>query len=266
MKPLTVPLVQRMKSRAEKIAMLTAYDASFAKLANVAGVDVILVGDSLGMVVRGYRDMVAVTMEDVIYHTECVAASNSRALLIADLPFMSYATVPLALTNAGRLIQAGAAMVKLEGGSFLVETISSLTERGIPVCAHLGLTPQSIHVLGGYKVQGRQSAEVQQLINDARAIEAAGAKMLVLECVMPEVAKEITQQLTIPVIGIGAGPHTDGQVLVCYDMLGMTLGMSLTFVKNFLPEAGEDGVVGAMTAYVNAVKTGQFPAEEHSFS
>lgn len=265
MKPITVPALQRMKENAEKIVMLTAYDAGFARLSNEAGVDVILVGDSLGTVISGYNDTVAVTLDQMIYHTRCVAAVNRRALLITDLPFMTYATLEQSLQSAMQLMQAGAMMVKLEGGAFLAQTIVELTCRGIPVCAHLGLTPQSIHLLGGYKVQGRHAPEIEQLIADALALEAAGARMLVLECVIPAVAQEITERLKIPVIGIGSGSGCDGQVLVCHDMVGIT-DKSPTFVKNFLPEAGARGILGAIECYVAAVKSGEFPGKEHCFS
>jgi 3-methyl-2-oxobutanoate hydroxymethyltransferase len=265
-KPQTVTLktLNRYKQQGQKFAMLTAYDASFARLANDNGVEVLLVGDTLGNVIQGQATTVSVTMDHMIYHTRWVAQGNQGALVIADLPFMSYSRTEQALNNASRLMQAGAQMVKMEGGAWLAETIIQLKRGGIPVCAHLGLTPQSIHALGGYQVQGRQPAQAQQLIEDSQALAAAGAALLVLECVPGKLAAKITELLDIPVIGIGAGAATDGQVLVLYDLLGISLGYTPKFAKNFLAEAGGD-ISTAISHYVAAVKTGTFPAAEHIF-
>jgi 3-methyl-2-oxobutanoate hydroxymethyltransferase len=257
----TVSVLAKMKAAQQKIACLTAYDASFAKILNVAGVDVILVGDSLGMVIQGEATTVPVTVDDMVYHTKCVARANERALLIADMPFMSYATVEQTLGNATRLMQAGGAhMVKLEGGAEQIAVVRALTARGIPVCAHLGLTPQSVHKLGGYRVQGRAPEAAQILLDDALALEAAGADLLVLECVPAQLAQTISQRLRIPVIGIGAGMACDGQVLVLYDVLGIAPRMP-KFSRNFMQ--AQASIADAVSAYVKAVKSQQFPAPEH---
>lgn len=261
----TLDHLQTMKKQDEKIAMLTAYDASLAKILDSAGVDVLLVGDTLGMVCQGLSTTIPVTLEDMVYHTRCVARGNQKALLMVDLPFLTYATPQQAMTNAGQLMQAGAAIVKLEGGEVFAETIRSITQQGIPVCAHLGLTPQSVHSLGGFKVQGKYPKQAQQIRSDALLLQEAGARMLILECIPYALAQEITQSLSIPVIGIGAGPYCDGQVLVTYDLLGLTEGKPYTFVKNFLlDEPG--GIPAAIKNYVDQVKKGIFPGLEHSFS
>jgi 3-methyl-2-oxobutanoate hydroxymethyltransferase len=261
----TINTLQAMKARDEKIACLTAYDASFAARVDEAGVDVVLVGDSLGMVVQGEATTLPVQMEDVIYHTCAVARGLKRALLIADMPFMSYATLDWALTNAARLMQEGGAqMVKLEGGSDQVETVRALTRNNIPVCAHLGLQPQSVHRIGGYRVQGREQDAAQQMLADAKALQDAGASLLVVECIPTALAAELSSALDIPVIGIGAGAEVDGQVLVLYDMLGITPGNVPRFAKDFL--TGEPGgVPAALRAYVDAVRAKTFPAAEHTF-
>ncbi|WP_339490354.1 3-methyl-2-oxobutanoate hydroxymethyltransferase [Pseudomonas sp. EL_65y_Pfl2_R95] len=265
MADITLTTLQSLKQSGEKIAMLTSYDATFAHAACQAGVDVLLVGDSLGMVLQGHDSTLPVTTAEMAYHVASVKRGNQGALIVADLPFMAYATIEQTLTNAATLMQAGAHMVKLEGAVWLAEPIRLLAERGIPVCAHLGLTPQAVHVLGGYKVQGRQEAQARQMRADAMALEQAGAAMLVLECVPSELANEITQAVSIPVIGIGAGAGTDGQVLVMHDMLGLSLtGRAPKFVKNFM--VGQNSVQGALTAYVRAVKDQSFPAAEHGFS
>lgn len=252
------------KRAGEKFAVLTAYDASFASLLEQAGVDVILVGDSLGMVIQGHETTLPVTMEDMIYHTRAVAAGCSRALLMADLPFMSANTPEQALTNAGRLMQEGGAqIVKLEGGAAQAETVYALARHGIPVCAHLGLQPQSVHKLGGYRVQGRDGDAAQAMRVDARALEQAGADLLLLECVPRALARDITAAASVPVIGIGAGPECDAQVLVLYDLLGITAGRTPKFARNFMTEAGS--VAAAVETYVQAVKDGSFPAPEHCF-
>ncbi|HIJ21815.1 MAG: 3-methyl-2-oxobutanoate hydroxymethyltransferase [Gammaproteobacteria bacterium] len=261
---ITVTTLMGMKANQQKIAVLTAYDFSFARQLDQAGVDVVLVGDSLGMVVQGRETTIPVTMDDMVYHSRLVERGLERALLVADLPFMSYATSEQALTNAGRLMkEGGAQMVKLEGGADQVETVTLLVSRNIPVCAHLGLQPQSVHRLGGYHVQGRQQEAAQQMVADAAALESAGASMLVLECVPAVLAAEISAALEIPVIGIGAGIECDGQVLVLYDLLGITSGAVPRFVKNFLQDT--TSVSTALTAYVDAVKSRHFPTIEHSF-
>jgi 3-methyl-2-oxobutanoate hydroxymethyltransferase len=260
----TISTLQRMKEAGEKIAVLTSYDASFARLAEAAGVDVLLVGDSLGMVVQGRESTVPVTVDEMVYHTANVARVRQRALVVADMPFMSYSTPAEALHNAGRLMkEGGAQMVKLEGGAPQVETVLHLTRHAIPVCAHLGLLPQSVHQLGGYRVQGRDVDGARQIREDAVSLQQAGAQLLVLECVPAQLAAEVTQSLRIPVIGIGAGTDTDGQVLVVYDMLGITSGKRPSFVRNFMEGAGS--VEQAMAAYVQAVKFRTFPAPEHCF-
>lgn len=260
----TIATMMQMKQEGEKITMLTSYDASFTRVLETAGIDSILVGDSLGMVIQGQESTLPVSVEEMVYHTRCVARGRSAALLIADMPFMSYSSADTALGNASRLMKEGGAhMVKLEGGAPQLETVHQLTMHGIPVCAHLGLQPQSVHKLGGYRVQGKDQESAREIKEDAMALEAAGAQMLVLECVPHELAAEITQLLKIPVIGIGAGVECDGQVLVVYDMLGITSGRRPRFVKDFMTEA--DSVLEAVSAYIRAVKEKRFPAEEHSF-
>ena len=265
MPDVTLTALQRLKSTGEKITMLTCYDATLAQAASQAGVEVLLVGDSLGMVLQGHDSTLPVTVEDMAYHTACVKRGNRGALILADLPFMAHATLPLAFEHCAALMRAGAHMVKLEGAAWLADTIHQLAERGVPVCAHLGLTPQTVNVLGGYKVQGRDEAQAQRLRDDARTLEAAGAAMLLLECVPSDLASEIAAAAQVPVIGIGAGSGTDGQVLVMHDMLGVSLSArSPRFVKNFL--ADQTSIPAAFTAYVEAVKGGTFPAPEHGFN
>ena len=263
---ITVPALLQMKSQGRKFAALTAYDALFAELISSAGVEVILVGDSLGMVLQGHDSTLPVTLDDMIYHMHCVRRGNRGSLIMADLPFMSYAAEHQSLETAAALMRAGAHAVKLEGGAWLSESTRLLTERGIPVCAHMGLTPQSINRLGGYRVQGRNPEQAHTLIEEALVLQDAGASLLLLECVPVQLGKEITQRLEIPVIGIGAGPHTDGQIMVMHDMLGITPPAikAPKFVKNFLPESS-DGIRGAFVAYVDAVHEGTFPAPEHCF-
>ncbi|WP_456405286.1 3-methyl-2-oxobutanoate hydroxymethyltransferase [Thiolapillus sp.] len=261
---ITLSTLERMKAAQEKIAVLTAYDAGFARLAESAGVEVILVGDSLGMVVQGHDSTLPVTVEEMVYHTAMVNRGCSKPLLIADMPFMSHGTPRQALDNAGQLMKEGGAhMVKLEGGHAQVETVRHLTDRAVPVCAHLGLLPQSIHQLGGYKVQGRDSHSAERILNDAHELQQAGAQMLVLECVPELLAREVSLALDIPVIGIGAGRGCDGQVLVLHDMLGITPGKAPVFSRNFMQDA--DSIEAAIQAYVDAVHSGEFPAEEHCF-
>ena len=261
---MTLTQLQKLKATGEKIAVLTAYDASFATLLEQAGIEIILVGDSLGMVLQGYDSTLPVTIEDMIYHCQQVHRGSQHALLVVDMPFMSYATSSIALETATRLMREGQAqMVKLEGGAWLIETVQMLTERGIPVCAHLGLTPQSVHQLGGYRIQGRTETEAERLGNDALALQAAGASLLVLECVPSALAAKVTASLEIPVIGIGAGIDCDGQVLVLYDMLGITPGKRPSFSKDFIQETGS--IPKAIKAFVQAVKERTFPRIEHSF-
>lgn len=261
---ITTLTLSRMKRSGEKIAVLTCYDASFARILDGAGIEVLLVGDSLGMVIQGHTSTLPVSMAEMIYHTKIVARGRQRALLVADMPFMSYGSPSQALSNAGRLMKKGGAhMVKLEGGAVQVANVRRITEQGIPVCAHLGLLPQSVHQLGGYRVQGRETQSAERMVADALALEAAGASMLVLECVPATLAARITKELSIPVIGIGAGPDCDGQVLVLYDVLGISVGRIPRFSKNFL--TGVNGLPEAVTAYVKAVKGGAFPAPEHGF-
>ncbi len=260
----TVTTLRRMKQDGEKIVMLTAYDSSFARLADGQGVDVILVGDSLGMTMQGRETTIPVTIDDVIYHTRCVSWAANNSLVLADLPFMAYTSPEMALRNSARLMQESFAhMVKLEGGAPQVETVKQLTFHGVPVCAHLGLQPQSVHKLGGYRVQGRDAVVAQQMIDDALALQDAGADMLVLECVPVSLADSITEKLDIPVIGIGAGSGCDGQVLVLQDMLGIT-PLAPKFSKDFMAE-GDGTIAGSVRAYIDAVKNGSFPAKEHSF-
>lgn len=261
---ITVSALQQMKQRGEKIACLTAYDASFAAVLDAANVDVILVGDSLGMVIQGHETTVPVTMDDMIYHARAVARGCRRALRIVDMPFMSYSNPVQAIANAARLMQEGGAhMVKLEGGVTQVELVGQLSARGIPVCAHLGLQPQSIHKLGGYRVQGRDEVSARMMLDAASAVQAAGAEMLLVECVPAALAAKITSKINIPVVGIGAGGGCDGQILVLQDILGISLDRAPRFTRNFMSEA--KGIPNAIERYVQAVKKGTFPAAEHSF-
>ena len=264
MPDVTLTTLQSFKQNGEKIAMLTCYDATFAHAACQAGGDVLLVGDSLGMVLQGHDSTLPVSVEEMAYHTACVKRGNQGALIVTDLPFMAYATLEQALSNSTKLMQAGAHMIKLEGGRWLADSIEVLSRNGIPVCAHMGLTPQTVNVLGGFKVQGRDEAQARAMIEDAKALEAAGAAMLLLECVPPALANAITQAVKVPVIGIGAGSGTDGQVLVVHDMLGLSLsGRVPRFVKNFM--SGQPDIPAAIRAYVAAVKNVEFPAAEHEF-
>ncbi len=262
MSKITISTLNRMKAAGEKIAVMTSYDASFTQQIEQAGMDVILVGDSLGMVVQGHESTLPVTVDDMVYHTANVMRVSRHAMVIADMPFMSHGTPEQALNTAGRLMKEGGAhMVKIEGGAPQIDTVHHLTARAVPVCGHLGLLPQSIHQLGGYRVQGREEHAGERILNDAVALREAGAQMLVLECVPAVLAEEITRALDIPVIGIGAGAETDGQVLVLYDMLGITPQGTPSFVHDFLADTGS--VPGALAAYVKAVKEGTFPASEH---
>ena len=253
-----------MAQDGDRITMLTCYDASFAALLDAAGVDTLLIGDSLGMVLQGHDTTLPVTLRDVIYHTACVARGSRRAFVIADMPFGTFQLSPAqTFENAAQLMAAGAQMVKIEGGEPMAETIAFLTARGVPVCGHLGLTPQSVHQFGGYRVQGRTESQAQRLIAEAKMLQDAGAGMLVLELIPAALAQEVTAQLTMPTIGIGAGVHCSGQVLVLHDMLDVFPGKKAKFVKNFLRGAGS--IQGAIEAYVKEVKAGTYPGPEHSF-
>ena len=263
--PVNISTLREMKQDGVPIACLTAYDASFAQLVDLAGVDVVLVGDSLGMVIQGHDTTVPVTVDDVVYHTRSAARGLVHAFLIADMPFMSYATPVQALDNAVRLMQEGGAMmVKLEGGQGQIAIVEYLAKHDIPVCAHLGLKPQSVHKIGGFRVQGRESAVAAKMAEDAKALAGAGADIVLLECVPNEVGETIAKSVPAPVIGIGAGPHVDGQILVLYDILGVTQGRTPRFVKNFME--GVDSPLAAAKAYVQAVKERSYPAREHCFS
>ncbi|HEY9132790.1 MAG TPA: 3-methyl-2-oxobutanoate hydroxymethyltransferase [Dyella sp.] len=265
-KPVTVPSLRTMKAEGRPIVMLTAYDASFAWQLEVAGVDVALVGDSLGMVVQGHRSTLPVTLDHMVYHTSMVARGLNATLLVADLPFMSDRDVPHILDAGARLFgEGGAAMVKVEGAApHILDGIAALTARAMPVCAHLGLTPQSVHKFGGFRIQGREQEAAERLVKEAQAVEAAGAAIVVLEGLPTTLGKRITESVSIPTIGIGAGPHCDGQVLVLHDMLGITPGKRPKFSKDFL--AGRDSVAAAIAAYVKDVREGVFPAAEHGFN
>ena len=262
--PVTVATLAAMKHAGNKFACLTAYDASFASVLDTAGVELIMVGDSLGMVVQGHDSTLPVRMMDMIYHSQCVARGSRRALRVVDMPYKSYDTPAEALRNATLLMQEGQAqMVKLEGGTVQVETVRQLTSHGIPVCGHLGLLPQSVKELGGYRVQGRDAKDAQTILADAKSLQAAGVELLVVECVPASLGRDITRALDIPVIGIGAGPDCDAQVLVLYDMLGITPGKRAKFVKDFM--AGTGSVQAAVESYVQAVRTGSYPAPEHCY-
>jgi len=262
-KAISLPGLIAQRQQGNKITMLTCYDASFAALMDRCGVEILLVGDSLGMVSQGHSSTLPVTVAEIAYHTASVARGNKSALLVADMPFGSYGTPEAAFNNAVTLIQAGAQMVKLEGGAWLAPTIQFLTERAIPVCAHLGLTPQSVHQLGGYKVQGKTAEAAELLKKDALILQAAGATLLVLEAIPSALGKQVTDLLLIPTIGIGAGPDCSGQVLVMHDLLGVFPGRKAKFVKNFME--GHSSIDAAVLAYVAAVKDLSFPAPEHCF-
>ncbi|MHB1176141.1 MAG: 3-methyl-2-oxobutanoate hydroxymethyltransferase [Sulfuriferula sp.] len=260
----TLTTLQQRAAQGEKLAMLTCYDATFATLLEVAGVDILLVGDSLGMVLQGQSTTLPVSLQDMAYHTAAVARGATHSFIMADLPFGSYQASPAqALQSAALLMAAGAHCVKLEGGAVMAETIAFLTARGIPVCAHIGLLPQSVNALGGYKVQGKTVDAAQQLLADAQQLEQAGACMVLMEAVPATLAQSITASLRVPTIGIGAGPDCSGQVLVLHDMLGISPGKPPRFVKNFMEGAGS--IQAAVIAYVAAVRNGRFPGAEHSF-
>jgi 3-methyl-2-oxobutanoate hydroxymethyltransferase len=262
--PVTLNTLAQMKAQGEKIACLTCYDASFAVLVDAAETDVVLVGDSLGMVIQGHDTTVPVTMDDVVYHCCAVARGLHRPFLMADLPFMSYSSKEQALTNAVRLMQEGGAkMIKLESGAGQLEIVEALVSHDIAVCAHIGLKPQSVHKTGGFRVQGRDGEAAERLIRDAKNLESAGADIVLLECIPAALGAAITRELRVPVIGIGAGPQTDGQILVLYDVLDITSGRKPRFVRNFIADAGDNAT--ALAHYVKAVKQGEYPAPEHCF-
>ena len=262
---ITLSTLQKMAQEGNRIAMLTCYDASFAAVLEAAGVDSLLIGDSLGNVLQGHESTLPVSLRDMVYHTGCVARGSKRAFIIGDMPFGTFQVSPEeTLRNAAELMAAGAHMVKIEGGRPMLETIEFLTDRGIPVCGHLGLTPQSVHQLGGYRVQGKGETEAQRLLREAKQVEQAGAGMLVLEAIPAALAHEVTKALTIPTIGIGAGVDCSGQVLVLHDMLDVYPGKKAKFVKNYMRPAGS--IQGAVELYVKEVKARTFPGPEHSFS
>jgi 3-methyl-2-oxobutanoate hydroxymethyltransferase len=262
MQKITAPALQERRDRGEKFAVLTAYDYTFSRLLELAEIEVVLVGDSLGNVIQGRDSTLPVTVAEMVYHTAAVKRGNDKALLVSDLPFMSYASVDDALFNAAALMQAGAQMVKLEGGAWLADTVHALTERGIPVCGHIGLTPQSVHKLGGYKVQGRDYDGAATMISDAVALQQAGADIMLVECIPSALGKQLREALAIPLIGIGAGPDTDAQVLVLHDMLGISKRLP-KFSHNFLDDHGS--ILEALRGYGEAVRSGQFPTAAHSF-
>lgn len=263
--PVNVTTLRQMKEDGEKIACLTAYDASFALLLDAAGVDLVLVGDSLGMVIQGHDTTVPVTVANMIYHTKIVSRGLRRPFLVADMPFMSYTDPQQALENAVLLMQEGGAMmIKLEGGDGQVEIVEHLARHDIPVCAHLGLRPQSVHKIGGFRVQGRDPKLAKHIEDSAVRLQNAGADIVLLECVPNEVGEAVTKALSVPVIGIGAGPSVDGQILVLYDMLDITKGRTPKFVRNFMK--GNDAPLDGVRSYVEAVKNGSYPAPEHCFS
>jgi 3-methyl-2-oxobutanoate hydroxymethyltransferase len=263
--PVNISSLRKMKADSIPIACLTAYDASFAALVDAAGTDLVLVGDSLGMVIQGHDTTVPVTVADIIYHTRNVARGLHRAFLVSDMPFMSYTTPEQALKNAVQLMQdGGAMMIKLEGGEGQIEIVQHLAKHDIPVCAHLGLKPQSVHKIGGFKVQGREPEAAKRMLDSARRLQDAGADIVLLECVPNEIGEAVTRGLEVPVIGIGAGPGVDGQILVLYDMLDITRGRKPRFVRNFM--AGLDEPLAAVSAYVQAVRDHSYPAPEHCFS
>ncbi|EGQ8097710.1 3-methyl-2-oxobutanoate hydroxymethyltransferase [Vibrio parahaemolyticus] len=264
MKKMTINDLIKWKQEGRKFATSTAYDASFAQLFESQEMPVLLVGDSLGMVLQGENDTLPVTVDDIVYHTRCVRAGSPNCLLMADMPFMSYATPDQACENAAKLMRAGANMVKIEGGDWLVDTVKMLTERAVPVCAHLGLTPQSVNIFGGYKIQGRDQEKADRMVKDALALQEAGAQIVLLECVPAELAERITKVLDVPVIGIGAGNVTDGQILVMHDMFGISANYMPKFSKNFLAETGD--MRKAVAKYIEDVANGVFPDDAHTIA
>lgn len=263
MKTVTLNTLREFKRSGETFSCLTAYDASFARAASEAGIDVLLVGDSLGMVLQGHGSTLPVTLDDVCYHTRAAAAGKGTSLLMADLPFMSNATVERTLEDSAALMRAGAEIIKVEGEAWMADGVRELTRRGVPVCAHLGLTPQTVHQLGGYRVQGRDAAHAERIIADARTLVDAGASIILLECVPASLGRAVTEALDVPVIGIGAGPGTDGQILVMHDILGVSAGRAPRFVKNYMQDAGN--VQDAFARYHAEVKQGAFPTDDRCF-
>ncbi|MFC3122363.1 3-methyl-2-oxobutanoate hydroxymethyltransferase [Agaribacter flavus] len=263
MKKVSLTTLMKMKQENDKIACLTAYDASFAKLFDTCGIDMILIGDSLGMVLKGEDSTLGVTVDEIAYHVKSVKNGVERALIVADMPFMSYATPEQCYANASQLMASGANMVKVEGGTWLLESVRGLIERGIPVCGHLGLTPQSVNVFGGFKVQGRNAEKAEAMLTAAIELQEAGIQLLVLECVPTSLAKLISDKLSIPVIGIGAGPDTDGQILVMHDMFGISANYMPKFSKNYLLESSD--ISSSVDQFIKEVKSGAFPGPEHSF-
>ena len=264
MSKITTTNLLKMKQEGQRITAITAYDATFAKLFDDEGAHVLLIGDSLGMVLQGGQDTLGVSMDEMVYHTRCVVRGTTNALVVTDMPFMSYATPEQTYQNAARLMAAGARMVKMEGGDWLCDSIRHLTRNGVPVCGHLGLTPQSVHVFGGFKVQGRDEFQAQEIYRQALELQAAGIQLLVLECVPTSLAERISKALRIPVIGIGAGPAPDGPILVMHDAFGITSGYVPKFTKNFLAATGD--MRAAIRLYVKQVSEGTFPGPEHCFN
>lgn len=265
MPSMTLTHLKNFKQNDEKITMLTCYDATFAHELSTAGVEILLIGDTLGMILQGHDSTLPVRLEDMVYHTACVKRGNNGSFIIADLSFMTSSSSEQALHSSAQLMQAGAQMVKIEGGEWLRDTVCQLTRNGIPVCAHIGLTPQSVNVFGGFKVQGRDSQQAAALIETAKKFEEAGAAMVLIEAVPASLGRALSRAVSIPVIGIGAGPDTDGQVLVLHDMLGLSItGKTPKFVKNFMKEQGD--IQSAIKSYIAAVKDGSFPAPEHCYS
>ena len=262
----TLKTLAALKAKGERFSCVTAYDATFAEIASSAGIEVLLVGDTLGMVIQGHDSTLPVTMDHILYHLDAVKRGNSGSLVMGDMPFMSYYSEGLTLDNAAQLMRAGAHIVKLEGGRWIAESTRLLVERGIPVCAHMGLTPQSINRFGGFRVQGRDPAQAQTILDEAMFLEQAGASLLLLEAIPQQLTERIMQKMNIPVIGIGAGRHVDGQIMVLHDLLGITPPDIKVpkFVKNFLQES-DNGIRGAFAAYAKAVKDGSFPGAEHSY-
>ncbi len=261
-KPISLHTLKQYKQQQQRFACVSLYDAQSAQIAQQQGIETVLIGDSLGMTIQGHDSTLPVTMEHMVYHTQAVRRGNDRSLIIADMPFLAYATPEQAMRNAAELMQAGAHMVKLEGGAWLEETVAMLSERGVPVCAHLGLTPQSVNKLGGFRVQGKSDEQAQHILNDAKALDDAGADLVVLECVPTSLATEITQSVAMSTIGIGAGANTDAQVLVINDLIGMT-EKPPKFSKNFLAESGS--IASAVKAFGDQVRSGEFPTPAHSF-
>ncbi|MCL9781057.1 3-methyl-2-oxobutanoate hydroxymethyltransferase [Vibrio sp. S4M6] len=264
MKKMTINDLVKWKQEGRKFPTSTAYDASFAQLFESQEMPLLLVGDSLGMVLQGHSDTLPVTIDDIAYHTRCVRAGSPNTLLVADMPFMSFSTVEQTCENAAKLMRAGANMVKIEGGSWLCDTVKALTKRAVPVCAHLGLTPQSVNIFGGFKVQGRDSNKADEMVHEALALQEAGAQLLVLECIPAKLAARISETLDIPVIGIGAGNGTDGQILVMHDMFGISANYMPKFSKNFLAETGD--MRKAVKLYMEEVESAAFPGEAHTIA